>query len=283
MKLKLASKWLLVSVLVFSSTTQIGLANENTAEGRDPLDAIVSVETVELTPKNYDKNSAIDLLQNSECDRQRDILCKGDDPVPVPSAEPSPTFPPLPPISPYPTYPTWPSTGSGDFRLDLILNLAEKLWQIIQDGRPTFTSTSAMANALPEGARSAWDLQGWVGTPRVAVYKIRFKNAFGAEVGHYSYRLMFTYGGNVHGKGRYLSSVKVVPDSVSVPWGCALDAKVDVVNTIALGDARNPTAQIELLVSHSLSSYFKTLTGSQSFLVKGDGNYQEIGGFKGLR
>lgn len=216
-----------------------------------------------------------------------------DGPMPKPpsaSASPSPTpsFPPLPPLNPgygpgYGYGGGYGSVSTGIYQLDAVINLALRVWEIIQQGKPSFTATTNNANALPEGARSAWDLQGWAKTPKVAVYKIRFLNSFNAEVGHFAFRLIFTYGGSVMGKGRYLSSVKIVPYTVNVPWGCKLDAKVDVMNTVAIGDPRNPTAQMELMISHELSSWVRTLSGSQSFIVKGDGSYQELGGFSSLR
>ncbi len=176
-------------------------------------------------------------------------------------------------IPPY--YPPYNPGGGSGFNLDQIVNIAREAWQVIQQGKPSATVASMNANALPEGARSAHDLQGWVKTPKVILYTVNFKS-MGQTIGYFKFRIGYTYGGNVDGRGKYLTSVKVVPADYKVPWNNVLDAKSEVQNTYSIEARDNPTAVMEFLFSWTLSGTFKFTGGSKQFVVRGDGSFEDI-------
>jgi len=48
----------------------------------------------------------------------------------------------------------------------------------------------------------------------------------------FTFRVVFLYGGNYQGKGKYLTGITVIPSNVDVMWGYKFDCKVSIPDTV---------------------------------------------------
>lgn len=155
--------------------------------------------------------------------------------------------------------------------VDGIINIGKKVWEIIVSGQPVMNlNLDNSANALPRGVR-CWDqLSNWQ-VPAVRSYSQSFKNYFGIEVIRFDFDVVFTYGGDLDGKGNYLTNVQVHPRNVYVGWGFGLDASVDIPSLVNLGSVDQPVAGMQVDVKWQATSPLTTFKQGISVFVQGDG------------
>jgi hypothetical protein len=152
-----------------------------------------------------------------------------------------------------------------------IVNIGQKVWDIVQAGKPVVVVKGApMAFALPRGLTCWNQLDSWQ-APKVNSYEVSYKNGFGMEVVKFRFRLQYTYGGGKAGKGKYLANVTVMPAEISVMWGYTFNANVDVQQAVNLGTQDNPLAGLEMNMKWSVSTVLKESENSFHFFVQGDG------------
>jgi hypothetical protein len=153
---------------------------------------------------------------------------------------------------------------------DQIINIGEKVWKIIEAGKPIVHVKTPVAHALPRGLKCWADLGGWQ-APRTKTLEASYKNGFGMEVVKFRFRLHYTYGGGRLEKGRYLSNVTVLPAELNVMWGYNFDADVEVAQAINMGTQDDPLAGLELNVRWTVKTVVKESRNSLHFFVQGDG------------
>lgn len=158
-----------------------------------------------------------------------------------------------------------------------IINIANKIWGIIKDNAPVTEVETKYAAAVPEGATSPNQLYGWQG-PATYEYKIRAKNAYGAETVSVTYKVVFNYGGKFDGKGQYLTGVTIVPGAMNVAWGYKLSMNAFVPDTTItnLGTYEDPLAAMQLKLSTKIASVLKQWDGTSVYHIKGNGEMKEI-------
>ncbi len=185
---------------------------------------------------------------------------------------PSLPVPVLPPgLSPAPSG----DADSSQVILDQIINGGKKLWAIVAAGRPVMNVQTDSANALPQGVHSWSELQGWQ-TPKSKIYQVQYVNLYQMTVVDFSFRVLFAYGGNLGGKGNYLSYVTVIPDFVSVAWGYRFDAQSSVVNVMNAGTVVDPLAAMELQVEWGVETPLRKTKNTANYLVRGDGGFLDL-------
>lgn len=156
-----------------------------------------------------------------------------------------------------------------------IVNLGKSIWQVVVDNQPVVDVSTQSASALP-GRTSDWrSMQGWK-SPRSLTYRMTYKNLYDMTVVDFSYRLLFTYGGNVGGKGQYLTNVTIVPANVNVTWGFKFSATASVPSITNAGTQQSPIAAAELLLSWKVTTVLQHEQTSSSYYVRGDGYFQEL-------
>ena len=132
---------------------------------------------------------------------------------PIPSGDqlPKPPSGPVinPPVGPG-TPPAGPTAGETIAIIDQIVNLAEKIWNIIDKNRPVVNITTNYANAVPYGTSHWTQLQSW-SKPSTKKYAFSMKNGYGTEVVKVTYQVHWTHSGNFQGKGKFLTGVTVEP------------------------------------------------------------------------
>ncbi|NJM10080.1 MAG: hypothetical protein HC883_04120 [Bdellovibrionaceae bacterium] len=153
---------------------------------------------------------------------------------------------------------------------DQILSIGEKVWEIVQAGKPVVHIETPVAHALPRGLECWSDLEHWQAA-RTQTYEVIYKNGFGMEAVKFRFRLHYTYGGGKAELGKYLANVTVLPAELNVLWGYNFDAKVEVQPAINMGSSKDPMAGLELNVHWTVKTVVKESINSFHFFVQGDG------------
>lgn len=183
-----------------------------------------------------------------------------------------------PPIRPGPgAEPAGPTITETLNTLDQIVNLAEKVWNIIKANAPVVNIAVNYANAVPYGTSHWTQLQGW-SKPMTRKYAFSMKNGFGGEVVKVVYQVHWTPKGNLQGKGKFLTGVTVEPLSVNAAWGYTVDLRAQVPDsTVAnVGTHEDPVASMQVQLNWKVSTALKVIEQKAVYYVQGDGLMQEI-------
>ena len=172
------------------------------------------------------------------------------------------------------------TTSVASILLDNIINLGKKIWTLVEANHAVVSIATDRANALPQGI-STWEhMQEWK-TPSSRLFRVTYKNFFGMNVVDFTFRLIYTYGGSVNGKGLYLTQIGVIPADLLVRSGYTFNVHAFVPNITNAGTSESPMAAAEILVNWSLDNYAKHIEGSQSYYVRGDGYFEDMSGTLG--
>ncbi len=197
------------------------------------------------------------------------------DQIPAPQTEPTPVG-----TNSTDNPPAQPSMTAGEAinLADQIVNLAKKVFDIIAENKPVVDVTVNYANAIPANITHWTQLQQWE-MPATRTYAFTAKNMMGSKVVDVKYQVIYTYGGNFNGKGKYLTGVSVEPLSVNVGWGYKFSMTCEVPDsTVAnVGTSDNPVAAMNLILKWKMASVLKESDGRNVYYVRGDGAIKEIG------
>jgi hypothetical protein len=162
--------------------------------------------------------------------------------------------------------------------IDNIVNLADKIWSIIEKNQPVVNITTNYANAVPFGTSHWTQLQGW-SKPATKKYSFAMKNGYGSEVVKVTYQIHYTYAGNFQGKGKFLTGVTIEPLNVVTAWGYKVTLVSEVPDsTIAnVGTHEDPVASMQVQLRWTAHTAIKDITSKAIYYVQGDGLLQEIG------
>jgi hypothetical protein len=161
--------------------------------------------------------------------------------------------------------------------IDTIVNIASKVWDIVQANKPVVNLESKYATAYPQGITSASQLAQW-SKPKSYLYGFYAENLYGGVMIDSKHKVTFSYNGAYKGKGKYLTAVAVIPTVASVAWGYKFYMKAAVPDsTIAnVGTDTDPVAAMQLKLNWQMSSALKVVDGSSVYYVQGDGYFEEI-------
>jgi hypothetical protein len=176
-------------------------------------------------------------------------------------------------------YPDPSKTGlaEGLVLIDRIINIASKVWDIIQQNAPVVSIDTKYASAVPQGIEAWNQLSGW-SKPHSCAYSFNATNLFGVRTVDVTYKVIYTSGGNYQGKGRYLTGVTVVPTNVNVKWGYRFSfaAQVPDSTIVNAGSAEDPVAALQLKLGWKISTAFQSTEGVSVYYIRGDGSSEEI-------
>lgn len=156
-----------------------------------------------------------------------------------------------------------------------IVNLGNLAWTIIQANQPSDTAAVASANALPQGVKGWQELTGWE-EPVIKDFEKDFPGVISSDPVTVKYRVHYTYGGSLDGKGKYLTDISVEPVDIHVGWGYKLTMTASVPNIVNMGTDAEPLAAAELLIDMKVTSIFKSEEVSVDYEIKGDGSIQDL-------
>lgn len=161
--------------------------------------------------------------------------------------------------------------------IDRIINIAAKIWGLIKNNSPVVNITTKYATAVPQGIENWNKLSNWK-TPKAYTYAFSAKNLYGAEVIKVRYKVIYVYGGDYKGKGKYLTGVSIVPEIIDVAWTYRFDLAAEVPDsTVAnAGLSDDPLAALQLKLSWTIATMIKESRGTSVYYIRGDGLMQEI-------
>jgi hypothetical protein len=159
--------------------------------------------------------------------------------------------------------------------LDQILNMGKKIWAIIEANRPVVNHRTDVAHALPLGVASATQLENWA-MPKAKLFRASYRNGFGSNVVDFKYRVIYTHGGQVNGKGAYLTNVTMIPAELNVAWGYTFQADGAVPSVVNVGSSQSPVAGMSLDMKWKVVTVVKHHEMTQSFFVQGDGVFVNL-------
>jgi hypothetical protein len=159
--------------------------------------------------------------------------------------------------------------------LDQFINMGKKIWSIIEANRPVVNVKTDIAHALPLGVQSWQQLATWQ-TPQAKAFRVVYKNLYGASVVDFTFRLHFTHGGSVNGKGAYLTHITVVPANLSVVWGYTFNAQTEIPSITNAGTHEAPVAGALIEIKWSVDTALKHQQNTASYYVRGDGQFNNL-------
>lgn len=210
----------------------------------------------------------------------------------IPSPAELPAAPSVPSV---PSVPATPSASGATFKegmdeasqavglIDQIVNLVDKIFSVIAKGQPVVNINVNYANAVPYGVSHWTQLQGWQ-TPVTKRYAFYAKNLYGIKVVDVEYQVHYTYGGNLNGRGHFLTGVTVEPIKVDTAWGYNVDMTAEVPDsTIAnVGTSEDPIAAMQVQLRYSIHTIIQDTQERQIFYVRGDGIFKNLTATKSI-
>lgn len=158
-----------------------------------------------------------------------------------------------------------------------IVNLVDKVIDIIKEGQPVVDVDVNYANAVPSGIDCWTDLQGW-SDPQIERYSLTMENLYGMKVVDVVYQVHYIFGGNYYGTGQYLTGVTVEPISVDVMWGYNLDMTAVVPDStiVNVGSSDDPVAAMQLQLKWKVHNPIEDRQGKYIYYMRGDGVFQDL-------
>lgn len=158
--------------------------------------------------------------------------------------------------------------------IDKLLAIGEKVIPLIEKGKAVYqnnrmNSISVIPNT-EEVSPTLNQLSDW-SLPRNKSYKVSFKNLYGVEVVSFVYTISFQYGGNLNGKGKYLTGVRVFPSNVRVLWGFDVDSSSELVQISNVGTNKNVIAAATIDISYTVKNILNIISKTDSFHITGNG------------
>ena len=161
--------------------------------------------------------------------------------------------------------------------LDQIVNIASKVWTIIQENAPVVNIETKYATAYPMGITSASQLAQW-SRPKSYTYGFYAENLYGSVMIDCKYKFSYSYNGAYKGKGKYLTGVAVIPAKVTAGWGYKFYMSASVPDsTIAnVGTDTDPIAAMQMKLMWKMATVLKEVDGTSVYYIQGDGYFEEI-------
>lgn len=161
--------------------------------------------------------------------------------------------------------------------IDSIVNIASKVWKIVEANAPVVNINTKYATAYPQGVTSATQLSGW-SRPKSYTYSFYAENLYGMTMIDCTYKMSFTYGGSYQGKGKFLTGVAIIPSKVTAGWGYTfyMNAAVPDSTIANVGTAANPVAAMQMKLAWTMKTVLKEVDGTSVYYIEGNGYFEEI-------
>ncbi len=161
--------------------------------------------------------------------------------------------------------------------IDGLLAIGKKIWPIIDANRPVINTSGLVPaiSVIPQFDANARNVElnqmaNW-SIPKVATYRISYKNIYGMELLGFSYTILFQYNGTHKENGKYITGLTVSASEVSAAWSMNFDASSELVNVANVGTSIDPVASAVIKVSYKVRGLLNEMRNSQLFYVDGRG------------
>ncbi len=161
---------------------------------------------------------------------------------------------------------------------DSIVALGEKIYPLIEKGRPVWKLEYAPISVLPSidgKPANPMEMSGW-NIPQSRSYRVSYINLYQMTVVDFAYTVHFTTGGSLDGKGLYLTGVQVVPETLHLAWGFSFSATSKLVQIQNHGTKDDPVAGLNVMLSYTVDTVLKHTEENLVFFVRGDGSFKAL-------
>lgn len=161
--------------------------------------------------------------------------------------------------------------------LAIIANIAQKVFDVIRENKPVVNVAVHYANAVPRSIGSWTNLANWK-PPVSRTYAWSIKNLMHVKVVEFSYKIMYSYGGDYNGTGKYLTGVSVQPIKLSVLWGFKAGIKCEIpdMSVMNVGSYSSPLAGMSVILTTTIDSNLKHFENRNIYYIQGDGLFRDI-------
>lgn len=157
-----------------------------------------------------------------------------------------------------------------------LVALGEDIYRLVVKGKPTNTTRYAPISVVPKIGNEPVDLletENW-SMPIKRTYEVAWKNTYGVEVVSFRYSVFYSYNGSYDGRGKYLTSVQVIPEQVKTLWGYDFTATMKLGGIQNNGTRQNPIAGATVLIEYTISTIVKAENNVDTFFVTGNGGFK---------
>lgn len=155
--------------------------------------------------------------------------------------------------------------------IDQIVNLGQKIWPLVEQGKPVVSYKIHSANALPKGLNCWNELTNW-NIPNSKLFRVQYENYLGMTVVDFAYRVSFISGGQYKGQGKYIALAQVAPAEINVSWGFNLDALAEAPQVFNHGTQENPVSGLLLTIKWKVVTPLDYNENIKMYHVTGENN-----------
>jgi hypothetical protein len=159
-----------------------------------------------------------------------------------------------------------------------IIALGEKIYTLVQKGKPNITTEYAPINVLPRNPSTQKYVDPFeiAGTkdPVTKKYSTKIKNGLGAVVAQFDYTVFFSYGGSWNGKGKYIQNAMIVPTYAMASYMWNLSVKMKLEGITNKGTSQDPIATATMTIQYKVESTFNKIEKNDTIYVTGLGEYK---------
>lgn len=162
-----------------------------------------------------------------------------------------------------------------------IVALGESVYELVKKGKPTNTTTYAAISVVPKDPTtkeivSPFDLEGF-SVPVQRSFTAKVANMNGKQVVKFDYILVYAHGGSFDGKGKYLTSVMIVPKHVETSWGWEFNATMKLDAIMNHGTKADPVAGALVTLKYQMNGFSKSVERNDTIHVSGNGEVKSFG------
>jgi hypothetical protein len=129
---------------------------------------------------------------------------------------------------------------------------------------------------MTKEAVSPVDLEGF-SLPEERSFSALVKNGNDDVVVRFDYQLVYSYGGSYDGKGKYLTSVMIVPKAVKTTFGWDFNATMKLDAIMNHGSKENPIAGALVTMKYQMNSWTSSFERNDTIHITGNGQVKSFG------
>jgi hypothetical protein len=168
--------------------------------------------------------------------------------------------------------------------LNSIFNFGQKVWAVVESGKPAVNIERSYANALPAVTDSEGkpirplELEMW-NHPKARVLRATYTNLLGIDVVKVVFYFWSTTGGryatfdekeNKKSVGYYIANATIIPQSLDVKWGFSFDTTIKMLDPTNVASKEDPVAALQTLLNFVIKNPFREIQKTYSFYVRGN-------------
>lgn len=159
-----------------------------------------------------------------------------------------------------------------------LVALGESIYTLVQKGKPHNTTSYAPVSVIPKVGGTYVDIfetENWT-APRRNTYEITYKNLYGMAVVVFRYSVIYSYGGTYKGKGAYITSAIIVPESIKTSFGFDFSATMKLSGLMNHGTKENPVAGAILAMEYTVETFLQASLQTDSYHITGRGGFKAL-------